>query len=842
MSLHIWPADVIRNAIRRVTLARANPLSGWPFLMAVFIVALAAASAVFALRRGVDKHHEIVLLLARVEAQANRLNALEWQAIGEATSGTAISPEILEGMQEARTQIEQAFGEMTRLDPDAEKPYQVSDAYRDYIAAMEDELRLIAMGQIVEARRVDEEQVDPNFKMLSEAIAKTNDVHNAMAQEMSQIADVWSLLTLISAIGIIALLLWRFNRARQIAQLALAEQRILRESEKKYRALVSEINDGFFTTDTSGIFTFANEALAEIYGCKDAEELVGRSFLEFIAPELRDEIVKEFRKDMENGKTPEMRETPIVRKDGSTVFIEVKPVPVFEEDRLTGTRGVVRDITERKRAEERIRRESARSEALARVAARLNAQLDLDAMLEAVCEETAHALGVPAASINLYDEKREVLFHAANFGLPPEYRRRTQPTPRAVYDEYAQRMGAIIVAPDVQIFPGLPNAELYASLNIRTVIVASMLREGQLVGSLNIFTFGEIRHLADEELALLKGLADQAAQAILNAQLFVESQQRAAEMSVLQETALDLASHLEIRSLLETMIRRATDLLGGSGGIIYQWEEPSRQLRCTISHSLSRDYTNVTLRPGEGMAGRVYQTGQPLVVNDYAHWEGRAAHLRDIPSRAVISVPILWQSRVIGVININDESGAHTFDDRDVRLLSLFANQAAIAIENAQLYASVQRELSERKRYEFIVNTSHELMTLINQDRRYEAVNAAYCQAHHKTREAIVGRTVAEVWGEEIYQPNIKPHLDRCLAGHVERYQEWFRFANSELRCFDVTCYPYLGQAGTVTHAVVVSHDITEIKRAGEKLAATATELEQHNREVTLLNEMGDLL
>ena len=349
--------DVIRNAIRRVMLAGANHPSGWPILIAIFIIALMTASTVFMLRQSVDKHYKIVLLLAHIEVQANRLNALEWQAIADTAIGAhngILPPEILEGMEDARTQIEQAFGELTRLDPEAEKPYQVSQAYHDYITAMDEEVRLVAAGHIAEARRVDEEQVDPKFVILSEAIVKTNNLHNAMAQEMSQTADVWSLLTLSFAMGIIALLIWRFDRTRQSAQLAIVEQKILYESEKKYRTLVSEINDGFFTTDTSGIFTFANKALAGIYGCKDPGDLVGRTFLEFIAPELSDEIGKEFRKDMENGKTPEMREAPIVRKDGSIAFIEVKPVPVFEEGRLAGTRGVVRDITERKRAEEEL--------------------------------------------------------------------------------------------------------------------------------------------------------------------------------------------------------------------------------------------------------------------------------------------------------------------------------------------------------------------------------------------------------------------------------------------------------------------------------------------------------
>ncbi len=166
----------------------------------------------------------------------------------------------------------------------------------------------------------------------------------------------------VSAVG----LKGRWNASgvlRDISERKQAEE-ALRESEEKYRTLVSEINDGFFATDTRGIFTFANKALAEIYGCTDSEGLVGKTFLEFIVPELRDKIAKEFRKDMETGKTPDRRETPIVRKDGSIAFVEVKPVPVFKDGKLVGTRGVIRDITERKRTEDALQESEKRFKSL----------------------------------------------------------------------------------------------------------------------------------------------------------------------------------------------------------------------------------------------------------------------------------------------------------------------------------------------------------------------------------------------------------------------------------------------------------------------------------------------
>lgn len=186
---------------------------------------------------------------------------------------------------------------------------------------------------------------------------------------------------------------------------------------------------------------------------------------------------------------------------------------------------LVRDTTERKEAEELIRREAARADALARAAARLNAHLSPEAVLDAVCEETARALDVSAVSVLLYDEARDVLHPVAARGLPPEYAQQYVPVPGALYDEYVARQGPLIIVPDVQTESGLPNAELYARYDMRTIVVHSLVRDEQLIGTLNVYTFGASRCFDDEELALLKGLADQAAQAIENARLRLQAQQ-----------------------------------------------------------------------------------------------------------------------------------------------------------------------------------------------------------------------------------------------------------------------------------------------------------------------------
>lgn len=148
------------------------------------------------------------------------------------------------------------------------------------------------------------------------------------------------------------------ERARMWERLeARVEERTreLRESEGRFRTLVTEVSDGFFVTDAHGVFTFVNPALARIHGFQDPAELEGHAFADYLRPDARAELLATFRASVEGGAAPPLVTTPILRPDGTEAVAEIRPTPVFEDGRVVGTRGVVRDVTDRVRAEEKLR-------------------------------------------------------------------------------------------------------------------------------------------------------------------------------------------------------------------------------------------------------------------------------------------------------------------------------------------------------------------------------------------------------------------------------------------------------------------------------------------------------
>ena len=121
------------------------------------------------------------------------------------------------------------------------------------------------------------------------------------------------------------------------------------------------------------------------------------------------------------------------------------------------------------------------------------------------------------------------------------------------------------------------------------------------------------------------------------------------------------------------------------------------------------------------------------------------------------------------------------------------------------------------KRFEYIVNTSSDFITLISRNYIYELVNDAYIENIEKTREDIIDHHVQDVWGKKTFESTIKKYIDRCLSGENVQYVDRFEFGSSR-KYMHVSYYPYRENNGKITHALVFSHDITRLGDIEAKL------------------------
>ena len=134
------------------------------------------------------------------------------------------------------------------------------------------------------------------------------------------------------------------------------------------------------------------------------------------------------------------------------------------------------------------------------------------------------------------------------------------------------------------------------------------------------------------------------------------------------------------------------------------------------------------------------------------------------------------------------------------------------------------------ERYASMVNASHEFMSIVGRDLRYEAVNDAFCERYGKCRDDILGATVSEVWGEEAAGKYILPYLESCFAGEYRVIRNRFAFVGEEKeRHFEVSYNPVRDASGSVTHAVVITKDVGDYVEAQEALAVAREKADAAN-------------
>ncbi|HUS91357.1 MAG TPA: sigma 54-interacting transcriptional regulator [Phycisphaerae bacterium] len=254
------------------------------------------------------------------------------------------------------------------------------------------------------------------------------------------------------------------------------------------------------------------------------------------------------------------------------------------------------------------------------------------------------------------------------------------------------------------------------------------------------------------------------------------------------------------------------------------------------------EFTSHRVDSAEAMAAALRSGHWDAVIADYTMPGFTAIDALQVLREHELDLPFVIVSGTTGEAVAVEamKGGAHDYLMKDnlTRLVPAVRREVREAAQRRQRRRA-ERELAEaaeaRARYEFIVNTSRDFMSLVDSDYTYQAVNKAYCNAMQKTREEVIGRAVAEIWGPDTYDRIIKDQLERCFAGDDVQYEEWFEFGPLGRRYFHVCYTPFHNQDGVVTHVVVVSRDITERKLMEEELAEKGEELEQKRQQLERL-------
>lgn len=163
---------------------------------------------------------------------------------------------------------------------------------------------------------------------------------------------------------------------------------------------------------------------------------------------------------------------------------------------------------------------------------------------------------------------------------------------------------------------------------------------------------------------------------------------RNALVESLHRVAIGLLDRLEPAGLLHDIACSAATLVDAPEAYIYAVEGDDLVVKAAIGDHVAK-YMGLRLKRGEGIAGRVWETGGPVVVPDYAHWTGRSAKIARDDVRAVAAFPLHARREVTGVLGIFHTDPSNRFDDETTWLLGQYAQLASVALDHALLVSEL---------------------------------------------------------------------------------------------------------------------------------------------------------
>ena len=338
---------------------------------------------------------------------------------------------------------------------------------------------------------------------------------------------------------------------------------------------------------------------------------------------------------------------------------------------------------------------------------------DLQAVLDTLVQSAARLC--EANSAFLFRRDGEVFRLVANHSFSSEFeeyvKQHPLPIERGSLAGRTALEAKIIHIPDVKADPEYTLTESISLGRFRTLLGVPLLREGNPIGVIALART-TVRPFTEKQIELMTTFADQAVIAIENVRLFEAEQHRTRELTEALEQQTATAEVLgvisstpgELSPVFEAMLEKGTRLCEAKFGHLYLYEGGA--LRVVASHNVPPAFDQARRRgpfhpPPGAPAGEVIRTKQTVHIADMAATKDYAErHPAMVDAvelggvRTVVIVPMVKDNELIGIISIFRQE-VRLFTDKQVALLTNFASQAVIAIENARLLNELRRRTDD---------------------------------------------------------------------------------------------------------------------------------------------------
>ncbi len=341
----------------------------------------------------------------------------------------------------------------------------------------------------------------------------------------------------------------------------------------------------------------------------------------------------------------------------------------------------------------------------------INARLDFQHVMDTTLNWAMQITAATAGTLALITEDHQFLRIVAQRGYPAEISAYLE-EPWPISDGI---IGRVVRTGKHEYVEDITRDADYVDMlsSVRSQLTVPIKRQARVIGVINLES-DRLGGFNADHIAFLRRLADHATIAIENAQLYDQAQLRVVELTALQQISLDLTSSLDLNVVLDSVVRNAQTLFEADLVTLYLYDAHQEAISFGAGFAPQGKQSTPVMPPETTrLIETVAHSGEAVVVPD-AQTSAIIAQ-DDILVGAVACVPLRADS-VLGVFNVIFAS-RHFFTSDELLVIQLLANQAAIAIKNAQLYAAVQH--ANEAKSEFVSIVSHELKVPMTSIRGY---------------------------------------------------------------------------------------------------------------------------
>jgi len=450
------------------------------------------------------------------------------------------------------------------------------------------------------------------------------------------------------------------------------------------------------------------------------------------------------------------------------------------------------------------------------VQAAIAGELDPQSIYDLVGERLLEVFDAQVVSISVYDEASELLTFP--YVIERGERLHESPIPLIGFRKHVMetREPLLLEESTPEVAERYGNPYVLSGEPIRSALFVPLVVGGRATGVISLQNADRTHAFTEADQRLLTTLAGGLAVALDNARLVHETRQRLAELATVNSVGQALASQLDLGALIDLIGEQVRETFDADIAYVALHDEAAGQIEFAYYYETGKRRAEPPLPYGEGLTSQILRSREPLVLNRKEQYEGHALALVGTPSLSYLGVPILVGEKSIGVISVQSIEEEGRFGEGDVRLLATIAANVGVGIQNARLFAEVERQ---RQYLESLVAISPAAVVVMDADERVTDWNPAASELFGYSAEEALGRSVDElVFGDADRGEGREITQEAMRVGRAQRIARRRRKDGTpvdvELKLVQLVV------DGSHVGFLGIYHDVTELQRARQEAEA----------------------